>query len=360
MAEVEVIKTTFKFRRGTEAAWLKNNPVLAAGEPSFVIDKFLFKIGDGVTAWKDLPYPNEDVGKTSGGIFNAPTLADFPEVGNSEIIYKAQEEKKLYQWNSNLQSYEELTSSNNGDIIEIKEEIENIENNIKEIEQLLKDETNENSITNRLDYLESQTQNKVDISNLAQMMSTSRVEVYDKPEGTLVRVREDEIRIMCPADTEWHFQNPGANGNVNNYYVGVKIYAPSEEVYSFKEDFGDIIQDQQMYYFEDNPYAGIDENGRKYSIIWLAVALYNQETEEWTYYGDKSTVQKYLGWSYLVEWYDKDGLRIGTDSFRINLSNEKCHNTIEPYYMGSIDANKLTQKEGDFLILYGGSAVDNI
>lgn len=29
----KVIKTTFKLRRGKEAAWEKNNPVLAAGEP---------------------------------------------------------------------------------------------------------------------------------------------------------------------------------------------------------------------------------------------------------------------------------------------------------------------------------------
>ena len=52
----KVLKTTFQLRRGYETAWEKNNPVLAQGEPGFVIDKNAFKIGDGATAWNDLEY----------------------------------------------------------------------------------------------------------------------------------------------------------------------------------------------------------------------------------------------------------------------------------------------------------------
>lgn len=52
----EIIRTTFQLRRGYEAVWKKNNPVLACGEPGFVIDRNRLKIGDGETAWNDLPY----------------------------------------------------------------------------------------------------------------------------------------------------------------------------------------------------------------------------------------------------------------------------------------------------------------
>lgn len=52
----QVITTTFKLKRGLAAAWEKTNPVLAQGEPGFVLDKNLLKIGDGATAWNDLPY----------------------------------------------------------------------------------------------------------------------------------------------------------------------------------------------------------------------------------------------------------------------------------------------------------------
>ena len=52
----EIIRTTFQLRRGYEAVWEKNNPILACGEPGFVIDKNKLKIGDGATAWNDLAY----------------------------------------------------------------------------------------------------------------------------------------------------------------------------------------------------------------------------------------------------------------------------------------------------------------
>lgn len=97
----KVLKTTFQLRRGYETAWEKNNPVLAQGEPGFVIDKNAFKIGDGATAWNDLEY-------ISGGVFNAKTHSDFPENGFANIIYKAEDEKKLYQWNTTEHKYEVL------------------------------------------------------------------------------------------------------------------------------------------------------------------------------------------------------------------------------------------------------------
>lgn len=52
----EIIKTTFQLRRGNLEVWERNNPILAKGEPSFVVDKNALKIGDGVTPWKELEY----------------------------------------------------------------------------------------------------------------------------------------------------------------------------------------------------------------------------------------------------------------------------------------------------------------
>ncbi len=42
---------TVQIRRGTAAAWISANPVLAAGEEGFETDTGLRKVGDGVTAW---------------------------------------------------------------------------------------------------------------------------------------------------------------------------------------------------------------------------------------------------------------------------------------------------------------------
>lgn len=162
-----------------------------------------------------------------------------------------------------------------------------------------------------------------------------KYEISHKPEGTLVNYRDKEIRVMCPANTKWVKQNVGANGNANMYYMGFKAYAPEGAV-SFKEDDLAIIEDQNMYYFENNDFAGIDENGRKYSIVWLALASYDEDTDTWTYFGAKSTAEKYIGWYYSVEWYDANGVLIASDCIRINLSNENCHSSIEPFYVADI------------------------
>lgn len=51
-----LIKMTIQFRRDTAANWeLYKDKVPAAGEPCFVIDKNILKIGDGVTSFGDLP-----------------------------------------------------------------------------------------------------------------------------------------------------------------------------------------------------------------------------------------------------------------------------------------------------------------
>lgn len=50
-----VVKTTFKLRRGLKADWERKNPVLAEGEPGVELDTGVLKIGNGTTAWKDLP-----------------------------------------------------------------------------------------------------------------------------------------------------------------------------------------------------------------------------------------------------------------------------------------------------------------
>lgn len=162
-----------------------------------------------------------------------------------------------------------------------------------------------------------------------------KYEIAYKPEGTLVNYRDKEIRVMCPANTKWVKQSVGANGNVNMYYMGFKAYAPENAV-SFKEDDQATIVDQTMYYFENNDFAGIDENGRKYSIVWLALASYDETADTWTYFGAKSSKDKYIGWYYSIEWYDSNGVLIASDCIRINLSNEECHSSIEPYYVSDM------------------------
>lgn len=48
-----------QLRRGTPAEWHAANPILAVGEPGIAqapgSHELVYKVGDGVTAWRDLP-----------------------------------------------------------------------------------------------------------------------------------------------------------------------------------------------------------------------------------------------------------------------------------------------------------------
>lgn len=174
---------------------------------------------------------------------------------------------------------------------------------------------------------------KDEMRSIAKMVD---YEVSNKPTGTLVNYADNEIRVMCPADTNWVLQQSGEGADANAYYIGFKAYAPSNDVVNFKEDLAEIISDQTMYSFEGNEFAGIDEYGRKYSIVWLPVAAYDSASDKWTYYGSRSSDEKYIGWDYSVEWYNAAGVKVAADTIRINLSNENCHMHNEPYYMAGV------------------------
>lgn len=176
-----------------------------------------------------------------------------------------------------------------------------------------------------------------DVTALEAKISTKsnvEYEVAYKPVGTLVDYRDKEIRIMCPADTAWTLQESGENADPLKYYIGFKAYAPEDAV-NFKEDLGETIVDETMYSFEGNDFAGVDAYGRKFSIVWLPVAKYDEESDAWTYYGAGSSEEKYVGWYYSVEWYNADGVLIASDCIRINLSNEECHSSIESFYVSN-------------------------
>ena len=55
----EIIKHTYKLKRGTAQRFIEINPILDQGEPGFEYDTYKLKIGDGFTPWNSLPYIGE-------------------------------------------------------------------------------------------------------------------------------------------------------------------------------------------------------------------------------------------------------------------------------------------------------------
>lgn len=224
-----------------------------------------------------------------------------------------------------------------GEVVIAEPDLSGVESDISELESAIATKVGAEEVDAKLEQTVSSAKSYTDgkIEAAINEHLVKKYEITSKPVGTLVDYFDKEIRVMCPADTQWSLQNVGENGDATKYYVGFKAYAPNENVVSFKEDLAKTISDTTMYYFEGNDFAGIDEYGRKYSIVWLPVAKYDADTDVWTYYGSNSSEQKYIGWYYSVEWYNADGIVIASDCIRINLSNEECHSLIEPFYMNN-------------------------
>lgn len=193
------------------------------------------------------------------------------------------------------------------------------------------DEKINTAVTDSIASAKAYTDGKVEAAISEHMVK--KFEITSIPEGTLVDYRDKEIRVMCPVGTKWVKQSVGATGNANMYYMGFKAYAPEGAV-GFKEGDRGVIVDE---YFDFNgDFAGTDEYGRNYSICWLALASYNETSGEWTYFGKNSSEERFIGWDYIVEWYNSDGVVIASDCVRINLSNEGCHSSTKPYYVGGM------------------------
>lgn len=319
----KVVKTTFQLRRGLEATWAKNNPILAAGEPGYVIDKNQLKIGDGETPWNNLGF----IGLNS---------AEISLLGDDKSVIVTNNQVSIKGFEEALPGAQPIKGED-GILAWV------VPNTTAEkVEQSLKE-------------LESQVYTKEEIQ--AFYGDSTKFEIFSKPEEALVNISENEIRVMCPIDTKWQKQNVGATGNTNMYYMGFKAYAPAGSV-SFKEGDRGVIIDEKFDFNSD--FAGTDKYGRNYSVCWLALASYDAQSDSWTYFGKNSTTKKYIGWDYIIEWYDAEDKLIATDSIRINLSNEDCHNFNKPYFMGAINTNSLVQDKNDVLVLYGGSASNNI
>lgn len=248
---------------------------------------------------------------------------ELPETGKTGVIYIVGE--IVYIWSGT----QFIVISESTDIADVKERLASLEELISALEEKT------SSIEEKSAELEAEIAAKIDADEAQAKYLSRKYEITSKPEGTLVDYRDKEIRVMCPADTQWVKQSVGATGNANMYYMGFKAYAPEGAV-SFKEDDQATIEDQTMYYFEGNDFAGIDKFGRKYSIVWLSLASYDEASDTWTYFGEKSSLEKYIGWYYSVEWYNADGMVIESDRIRINLANEDCYSAIEPYYMANI------------------------
>jgi hypothetical protein len=74
---MSTVGVRFQWRRQSAAAWTAANPTLLPGEPGLETDTGLFKVGDGSTAWADLPYGGGGDAIAAGEITPATGTVDL-------------------------------------------------------------------------------------------------------------------------------------------------------------------------------------------------------------------------------------------------------------------------------------------
>lgn len=221
----------------------------------------------------------------------------------------------------------------NGEVIIAEPDLSEIESelatkaNSKEVEAKIATKADAEEVNAKIDELETALD---DVAKAAYAHEQIKYEFTGVPAGSLVDYREDEIRVMCPENSVWTKQNVGVGGDANTYYGTFKTYVYDDNIVGYKEHLGNQSDSEILTDLK------VDQYGRRYQPTWLGLAKYNEETDTWNYYGKGSSKEKYIGWDYRIDWFDVNGVMVGSDCIRINLSNENCHSSIEPYYVAEI------------------------
>lgn len=156
-----------------------------------------------------------------------------------------------------------------------------------------------------------------------------KFEISGTPDGTLVDYRDGEIRILCRENAEFSEQSVGAGGDPKCFYCTLKTYVFDDNVVGYREHLSGQVDEEILKDLKT------DKFGRRYQPTWLALARLGDDGN-WSYYGKNSSEEHMIGFDYQIDFYDADDVMIGSDSVRINLSNEECHFINEPYYVGKI------------------------
>lgn len=166
---------------------------------------------------------------------------------------------------------------------------------------------------------------KTKIDRMEAIYRTNKYAVVGLDEGCLVDLKDNEIRVMFPADYKFKLQNSGEGANPNSYYYGVKTFVPDDTVWVGNgllrdgSDFeGELFEERVARGF-----AGYD-NGRKYTITWFVAAVTNDGGTTWSYYGANSSERKIGNWQMVKAYSDAEHTKlIYSNMARICLENEE-------------------------------------
>jgi hypothetical protein len=90
--------TPIQFRRGTASEWTAANPTLASGELGLESDTFLYKIGDGATAWSSLSYTSLAPTISTANMSVVPSDPSVPNAGFMNFYARSNAGRVIPRW----------------------------------------------------------------------------------------------------------------------------------------------------------------------------------------------------------------------------------------------------------------------
>ena len=173
---------------------------------------------------------------------------------------------------------------------------------------------------------------------------------FDKlPKNAKVSYGKDYIRLLTPTDpSNYYHQDVGVGGDSNKFYVAMKVYVPENTAYvrngAGTLSSADLPALTDIHYEPgDNECFGRDAKGLYY-YRWNNIAAYSNGT--WSSYVANKGENEYIGYKYLVAWYDADENEIGRIVIPVQYANETNFNAVENFQeIDGATANEYTATE---------------
>lgn len=163
----------------------------------------------------------------------------------------------------------------------------------------------------------------------------TKYEVVSAVDGFLTDDSQNDLRVFIPKDSKYEKQNVGTTGDASKFYMTVRAWSPRGDVTACRKgDYTNYDRD-----FAEMEKISIDaKSGRPYVDFWLPIAYTEDDGATWKEYADLSTDTKYIGFTWLVEWYVGDKL-VASGSKKITLvNNHEIFYNNKDWYIPALEA----------------------
>lgn len=160
----------------------------------------------------------------------------------------------------------------------------------------------------------------------------------DLPIGGAVSYTESSARILCPTDPSVYYeQKVGEGGLKDRFYITMRCYAPEgatklriNGVNTLQPTTPDPVIDDTLEIETLKNKAGYGvEKDKEYFNFWIHIAGYSNGA--WKAWSTGKGEGEFIGYRYIVEWYDDNMNVIDTTFARIELANENNFNAMENF-----------------------------